>query len=53
MKEYRYVVTVMAETAEQAKQVMDERIMHDEDYGFEYEVTWIGPVVGAFREVSM
>ena len=52
MKEFRFVVTVQAETEDQAKQVMDERVYYDEDYGFDYQINWIGPVVGAIREVS-
>lgn len=34
----QYVVTVTAETIEQADQVIAERIGPDEDYGFEYKI---------------
>jgi hypothetical protein len=34
----QYIVTVEAETKEQADQVMAERLNPDEDYGFPYEV---------------
>ena len=36
----RYLVTVEAETVEQANQVINERLAPDEDYGFEYTVEW-------------
>ena len=39
-KVFRYLVTVEAETAEQAEQVMTERINVDEDYGFDYTIDW-------------
>lgn len=42
MKTFRYLVTVEAETVEQAEQVICERIMYDEDYGFDYSIDW-GP----------
>ena len=37
---YRYVVTVTCGSREQADRVMTERILHDEDYGFTYEIDW-------------
>lgn len=37
---HTYVVTVWAESREQADQVMTERIGPDEDYGFEYRIDW-------------
>lgn len=37
---FRYVVTVDAETQEQADQVMLERVGYDEDYGFDYSIKW-------------
>ena len=40
MKDYRYIVVVTAETADQADTVMAERLGPDEDYGFEYTVGW-------------
>lgn len=40
MKKYRFLVTVVAETHDQAVEVMDERILYNEDYGFPYEVDW-------------
>lgn len=52
MADHRFVVTVSGCTAEQAEQVMSERINVDEDYGFEYTIGWEGTaptgyVVGA------
>ena len=38
---HRFVVTVEAETREQARQVMSERIGHDEWYGFDYQIDWV------------
>lgn len=38
MDEYRYIIAVTAATPEEADQVIAERIDHDEDYGFPYEV---------------
>ena len=35
-----FTVTVTDCTAEQAEQVMAERINHDEDYGFRYQIGW-------------
>lgn len=40
MTEYTFGVTVTAESAEQAAEVMRERIDFEEDYGFEYEVEY-------------
>ena len=40
MKDYFYIVTVTAETDEDADTVMAERIGYDEDYGFEYSIDW-------------
>jgi hypothetical protein len=40
MEKYRFLVTVVAETHDQAVEVMAERILYDEDYGFPYEVDW-------------
>lgn len=37
---YRYVVTVAADTREQAEEVLAERLGHDEDYGFDYALDW-------------
>lgn len=37
-KVYQYVVTVTCASRAQADRVMTERIMHDEDYGFPYEI---------------
>lgn len=36
----RFVVEVRGCTPAQAAQVMAERLNHDEDYGFEYQVDW-------------
>lgn len=38
---YQFVVTVECETQVQADQVMAERLGHDDDYGFVYNVDWI------------
>ena len=40
MADYAYVVTVTADSEEQAAQVMAERINYDEDYGFEYGISF-------------
>ena len=37
---HTFTVTVQGCTREQAQKVMDERILHDEDYGFDYEVDY-------------
>lgn len=37
---YTYEVTVDCDTEEQAEQVMDERLFHEEDYGFEYQLDY-------------
>jgi len=37
---FEFKVSVTAETREQAEQVMAERINHDEDYGFDYQIGW-------------
>ena len=37
---YTFTVTVECETQEQATQVIAERLNHDEDYGFPYEIRW-------------
>ena len=37
---YTFTVTVECETKEQATQVIAERLNHDEDYGFPYEIKW-------------
>jgi hypothetical protein len=38
MPKFTAVVIVECETEEQANQVLAERLAHDEDYGFDYEV---------------
>ena len=40
VREYSYIVTVFAETQDQANQVICERIDPDEDYGFDYIIEW-------------
>lgn len=37
---FHFLVTVTAETREEAEQVMAERINPDEDYGFDYTIDW-------------
>jgi hypothetical protein len=37
---YRFVIAVEAETLDQAKRVVAERLDHDEDYGFPYQIEW-------------
>jgi len=39
-KRFHYGVTVVCETWEQAEQVMAERLGPDEDYGFDYTVSY-------------
>lgn len=38
MRQFQYTVSVTADTRAQADQVIDERIHHDEDYGFDYTI---------------
>jgi hypothetical protein len=38
MPDYEFVVTVSCATAEEAQQVMVQRIDYDEDYGFYYSI---------------
>ena len=61
MHEYKFIVTVDAETKEQADRVMQERIGFDEDYGFDYSIDWeeiepepptIGPCRFSFPDVA-
>lgn len=35
---YRYYVSIDADSREYADRVMSERMMHDEDYGFRYQI---------------
>lgn len=35
---YRYHVSIDADSREEADQVMVERLMYDEDYGFRYQI---------------
>jgi hypothetical protein len=37
---FHFLVTVTAETRELAEQVMNERVNHDENLGFEYTIDW-------------
>jgi len=37
---YTFTVVIDSETEKQANQVMVERLGHDEDYGFPYEIRW-------------
>ena len=39
-RQHRFIVIVTGCTKEQAKQVLAERLDHDEDYGFDYSVQW-------------
>jgi hypothetical protein len=39
MNTYTYSVTLYAPSADEAEQVMAERLGHDEDYGFDYEIS--------------
>lgn len=41
MNTYTFSVDVVASSLEEAYEVMAERLNHDEDYGFEYEVGWM------------
>lgn len=40
MPDFTYLVTVTAQTQEQADTVMQERILFDEDYGFDYRIDY-------------
>jgi hypothetical protein len=40
MPNWHYVVTVTADTESEADQVMAERLDHDEDYGFVYQLNY-------------
>ena len=40
MPAFTFTVTVYTDTAGHAEQVMQERIMHDEDLGFDYTVNF-------------
>lgn len=40
MKTYEFTVTVEASTYDEALLVMQERILHDEDYGFDYLINY-------------
>ncbi len=42
--EFRYAVTVRADSTELAATVLAERLGHDEDYGFEYAIVEFGPM---------
>jgi hypothetical protein len=50
----KFTVTVTGCTPEQAAQVMTERLGHDEELGFGYEVTWSaqGPPSDDLRELA-
>lgn len=53
---FKFTVTVTADTAREAEQVMAERLGHDEDYGFDYELGYserpVGMDGGFFRTVA-
>lgn len=40
MIDFQFLVTVTAESMDEAERVMCERIEPDEDYGFEYVISW-------------
>ena len=40
---HEFIVTVSGCSRDDAEQVMAERINHDEDYGFDYEIGWRRP----------
>jgi hypothetical protein len=44
VNKYLYTVQVVTDTQRHADRVMAERIMHDENYGFDYtiDLTWDG-----------
>lgn len=55
MDEHRYEVTVSGCTVEQANQVMSERVNHDEDYGFNYQISHglpFGHIIHTFADLS-
>ena len=37
---YNFSVDIDADSKEEAERVMNERLLHDEDYGFPYSVDW-------------
>lgn len=37
---HEFVVTIAGCSREEAEQVLNERLSHDEDYGFDYEIGW-------------
>lgn len=41
MKDFTFAVVITADTREQAEQVMQERILFDEDYGFPYTIAYM------------
>ena len=43
MPDYFYVVAIDAPTREKADRVITERISHEEDYGFDYTLSWHYP----------
>lgn len=40
MRTFQYLVSVEAQTQDQADRVMSERIYHDEDYDFPYRIDY-------------
>lgn len=45
LRHFKIEVVVKCRTAAQAERVMNERLFHDEDYGFFYRLTWGTPTV--------
>lgn len=43
MPRYERTVVIECDTEEQAEIVLAERLGHDEDYGFEYQIGWGQP----------
>lgn len=40
MEEFTFTVTVTCDNLAEAEQVMTERLGHDENYGFAYDLDW-------------
>lgn len=40
MSSFTFTVTITTDTAAHARTVMAERLAHDEDYGFDYQLGW-------------
>lgn len=46
MPKFTFVTEVECANAKEASRAMTERLGHDEDYGFDYQLEWVGPDSG-------